>query len=104
MEYEPTWRPNMSDICYGLYNLSEKDFNSKTLKDNIQTSTLNEDSNNDRNETASSMVTIKILSVNDAIREHKSKYGNRQITWDSFKYHSITNPEARYWVGYYYYY
>ena len=54
--------------------------------------------NNDQNETSSSIIAIKILSVNDAIREHKSKDGNKQVAWDSFKYHS------KYWIGYYYYY
>ena len=53
---------------------------------------------------ASSFITINILSMDDAIREHQSKDGNKQIAWHSFKYHSGTNLEAKYWVGYYYYY
>ena len=52
---------------------------------------------------SSTPVVIEILSVDGAIREHKSKDGKKQLAWDSFKYHFISNIEARYWVGHYYY-
>jgi len=91
MENKRDWRPNISDICQKFYNLSDK---SPLNIDGTKVSTPNE---------VSSFVTINILSVDDAIREHKSKDGNKHIVWDSFKYHSVTNVEAMYWVGYYYY-
>ncbi|CAB4388340.1 unnamed protein product [Rhizophagus irregularis] len=43
----------------------------------------------------------KILSVDDAINEHKK--GNKQLAWQSFSYHSETDIESKYWLGYYYY-
>jgi len=76
---QPSWRPNISEICCYFYKLGEKYPMSKSL------------------------TTINILSVEDAIREHKSKYGDKKLAWNSFKYHSAINVIARYWVGYYYY-
>jgi len=79
MEYEPRWRPNISDICRDFYKLGEKYSKSKPF------------------------LNIKILSIDDAIREHHSENGDKQLAWNSFKFYSITNVEARYWVGHYYY-
>src|SRR6266498_1943691 len=109
------WRPNIFDICQEFYNLSEKcsglklkyiDSDSSFSNEDIKVSTSNENSlvSNDPIETVSSFEIIKILSVDDAIREHKSGNGRKQVVWDSFKYHSMSNIEARFWVGYYYYY
>jgi hypothetical protein len=50
-----------------------------------------------------SLINISILFVDDAIEEHKLKNGDKQLAWNSFKFYSITNVEARYWVGYYLY-
>jgi hypothetical protein len=68
----------MSGICCDFYKLSENYSRSKTF------------------------LNIKILSVEDAIREYKARNGDKQLAWNSFKFHSITNVEARYWIGYYY--
>ena len=35
--------------------------------------------------------------------EHKSNNRHKQLPWQSFKYHSSTNIDAKYWLGYYYY-
>ncbi|CAG8731217.1 469_t:CDS:2, partial [Funneliformis mosseae] len=99
MENLPTWRPNISDICRDFYKLNE---NYSEIFFQYNNGFENPEDHN-RNEKSSSPVTINILSVNDAIREHKSNDGNRKIAWDSFKYHSSTNIEAKYWLGYYYY-
>jgi len=97
MEYEPTWRPNISDICRDFYKLSEK--HSSTKPKIIKHPKVLEG----HKEKSTSSVTIEILSVDDAIHEHRSQGGRKHVVWDSFKYHSITNIEAKYWVGYYYY-
>jgi TPR repeat protein len=68
----------MSDICRDFYKLSENYSKSKP-----------------------SLINISILPVNDAIKEHKLNNGDKQLAWNSFKFYSITNVEARYWVGYY---
>ncbi|CAB4423355.1 unnamed protein product [Rhizophagus irregularis] len=78
IDYEPRWRPNMSDICRDFYKLSENYSKSKP-----------------------SLINISILPVNDAIKEHKLNNGDKQLAWNSFKFYSITNAEAKYWVGYY---
>ena len=70
----------MSDIFRDFYKLSEKYSKPKPFSN------------------------IKILSINDAIREYHSNNGDKQLAWNSFKFYSITNVEARYWVGFYYYY
>ncbi|RIA79931.1 kinase-like domain-containing protein [Glomus cerebriforme] len=105
MEYEPEYRISISDICRDFYKLSKKfsyaksislsyiDPNSGILQyNNTKISTLNDYYRYN-----------KILSVDDAIREHKSKHGNKQLAWQSFKYHSINDNLAKYMVGYYYY-
>ncbi|CAG8582709.1 9613_t:CDS:2 [Rhizophagus irregularis] len=78
IDYEPRWRPNMSDICRDFYKLSENYSKSKP-----------------------SLINISILPVNDAIKEHKLNNGDKQLAWNSFKFYSIINAEAKYWVGYY---
>jgi hypothetical protein len=87
MEYEPMWRHNISDICRDFYNLSKK-------YSNVGNGTM------DNNKKLS---TVTILSVKDAITEHKSSKGDKQLAWQSFKYHSSTDIDAKYWLGYYYY-
>ncbi|CAG8760027.1 15301_t:CDS:2, partial [Funneliformis caledonium] len=104
MEYEPAWRSTISCICRDLYNLigpreytssnsnlenkvSTPNYSSESYKENISTN----------NNQSSSPVTLTILPVGDAIREHKSSNGSKQVAWNSFKFHSITNVEARYW-------
>ncbi|RGB36213.1 kinase-like domain-containing protein [Rhizophagus diaphanus] len=105
MEYEPEYRISISDICRDLYKLSRKLSNAKSISlsyvdpnsgflpyNNVRVSTLNDYYRYNR-----------ILSVDDAIHEHKSKNGNKQLAWQSFKYHSTNNDLAKYMVGYYYY-
>ncbi|CAI2164741.1 7886_t:CDS:2 [Funneliformis geosporum] len=115
MEYEPAWRSTISSICRDLYKLagiprqftspnsifenevSTPNYSSESYKENIST-------NNNQSARFSSPITFTILPVEDAIREHKSSNGNKLVAWNSFKFHSVTNVEARYWVGYYYFY
>ncbi|GBC05371.1 hypothetical protein RclHR1_00620011 [Rhizophagus clarus] len=98
MEHEPKWRLRISEICFNLYELS------KTYSEIPKSPAYMSDEDENliidqpRNLSAS-----PILSVDEAIREHKSN-GNKQLAWESFKYHSETNNEAKYWLGYYYYY
>ncbi|CAI2164743.1 7887_t:CDS:2 [Funneliformis geosporum] len=117
MEYERDWRIKISLICRKLYKLKEKYSgtsrpHSGSISSENEVPTPSEDYkenlsaiNNQIATTVSSSITINILAtVDDAIREHKSNNGNKLVAWNSFKYHSITNVEARYWVGYYYFY
>src|ERR1043165_7137180 len=102
MEYEPIWRPNISDICRDFYKLSEK-FSETNHIDNYYNNSGTDPMSLHDNQTSTAPITIKILSVEEAIREHKSTDGKKQIAWDSFKYHSSTNIDAKYWLGYYYF-
>src|SRR5436305_3140688 len=72
MEYEPTWRRNMSDICRDFYNLSKEYSNTNSCFPDVLTNDY-------------------FLSVDDAIKEHKFKDGNKQLAWQSFKHNSSTN-------------
>jgi len=88
MEFEPSWRRNISDICRDFYSLSKKhQRKSPTEYEEILIDNRNQN----------------ILTVDDAIRIQKSKNGNKQLAWQSFKFHSSTNIEAKYWFGHYYY-
>ncbi|CAB5383804.1 unnamed protein product [Rhizophagus irregularis] len=85
MEYEPSWRLNISDICRDFYNLSKKyqqkslsydssmfnfEFNESGCFDEPIIIDDDDDSPSNQNQ---NIITITILSVDDAIREHKSK-------------------------------
>ncbi|PKB98603.1 kinase-like protein [Rhizophagus irregularis] len=87
MEYDSMWRISIPDICRDFYNLSNK-IHSDSLQDNTEVSTSND---------------FCTLSVDEAINVHRSTNGDKQKAWQSFKYHSLTNLEAKYWLGYYYY-
>ena len=103
MEYEPESRLGILDICRDLYKLSKKYSNAKS----ISLSYVDPNSGFPQNQGISTLNDYyrynNILSVDDAISEHKSRNGNKQLAWQSFKYHSITDIFAKYMVGYYYY-
>ncbi|RIA82742.1 hypothetical protein C1645_834893 [Glomus cerebriforme] len=91
-EYEPRWHRNKSDLCHNFYNLNSK---KKALSyADLEILSINEysedyDKNlsivNNQSVIPSSYITIKILSVDDAIHTHKSKNENRnkQLAWQS---------------------
>src|SRR4051794_11213792 len=89
MVVEPEWRIKISDICIELYRLNKKFQNPMPPLSPLPSSPC------------SNPATIP--SVEEAVREHKSQNGNKRLAWQSFSYHSETNIEAKYWVGYYYY-
>src|ERR1043166_5716137 len=97
MEHEPTWRHNISDICRDFYNLSKK------YSDTNEVMTSSNYLGNGTMDDNKKVSTVSILSVKDAVNEHKSSKGDKQLAWQSFKYHSSTDIEAKYWLGYYYY-
>ncbi|PKC60139.1 kinase-like protein [Rhizophagus irregularis] len=99
MEHEPEWRLRISEICFNLYELSKKYYDPIPKSPSYKS---DEDENLIIDQPINSF-SPTILSVEDAIREHKSN-GNKQLAWESFKYHSESNSEAKYWLGYYYYY
>ncbi|CAB5382133.1 unnamed protein product [Rhizophagus irregularis] len=99
MEHEPEWRLRISEICFNLYELSKKYYDPIPKSPSYMS---DEDENLIIDQPINSF-SPTILSVEDAIREHKSN-GNKQLAWESFKYHSESNSEAKYWLGYYYYY
>ncbi|CAG8776486.1 7963_t:CDS:10 [Gigaspora margarita] len=46
----------------------------------------------------------EMMSVDQAIEEHRKPNGNKQKAWESFKYHAeLGHIMAKYWVGYYLY-
>jgi hypothetical protein len=101
MLHEPACRPKISKICHKLHKLSKK---FSTLDDCTENYDENFSSIDDNQNTMmTSFFTITILTVDDAVRAHKSKNGNKQLAWQSFKYHSVTDIYAKYMVGYYYY-
>ncbi|CAB4488115.1 unnamed protein product [Rhizophagus irregularis] len=100
MLHEPACRPKISKICHKLHKLSKDYSKFSTLDDCTEDYDENLSSIDDNQST---MTSITILTVEDAIRAHKSKNGNKQLAWQSFKYHSVIDIYAKYMVGYYYY-
>ncbi|CAG8458355.1 14899_t:CDS:2 [Funneliformis caledonium] len=109
MEYERDWRSSISAICRDLYELMMKQHSDKSrpnsgfsysnCENEISTPSGDHKVNLSANNNQSALVssTFTILPVEDAIREHKSSNGSKLVAWNSFKFHSITNVEARYW-------
>ncbi|CAI2170324.1 14929_t:CDS:2 [Funneliformis geosporum] len=100
MEQEPQWRPTIFLICRTLSDLNEK---YSCLMPNSPLPNLKDDEDLTIDNHPMSQ-TPRILSVEEAIQEHKSNNGNKQLAWQSFKHHSETNIDAKYWKGYYYFY
>jgi len=96
MEHDPQWRLRISTICFELYELNENFANP-----NFKSSSYMSD--DDDENLIIDQLTTSYISVEDAIREHKSN-GNKKLALQSFRHHSKTNNEAKYWLGYYYYY
>ncbi|CAG8580451.1 3716_t:CDS:2 [Paraglomus occultum] len=45
------------------------------------------------------------LTMEDALREHRAKNGNKRLAWETFNlYAAFGDVNAKYWVGYYLYY
>ena len=106
MEFEPAWRLNISAICHAFYKMSKKypaNSYSHDLYNEIECPEDEVLSVDDNQNAGPAYITIKILSVEDAVREHRSKDCDKQLVWQSFKHHSSTDIEAKYWLGYYYY-
>ncbi|GBC07600.1 hypothetical protein RclHR1_07560004 [Rhizophagus clarus] len=103
MLHERACRPKISKICRKLHKLSKNYSKNSTLDDCTEDYDENLLPIDDNQNTMTSFITITILTVEDAMRAHKSKNGNKQLAWQSFKYHSVTDIFAKYMVGYYYY-
>ncbi|RIA93146.1 kinase-like domain-containing protein [Glomus cerebriforme] len=101
MLHEPACRPTISEICRKLHKLSKEYSTFDDCPEDYEENLLMDIDDNQN--TMPSFFTITILTVEDAIRTHKSKNGNKQLAWQSFKYHSVTDIYAKYMVGYYYY-
>src|SRR4051794_29358983 len=105
MEYNPMWRLNISEICRDFYKMSKnhltKSHSNATLNTKIERTEYHDDISVYVDPIAN--IIVKIFTVDDAIRIHKSENGSKQSAWQSFKYHSVTDIFAKYMVGYYYY-
>src|SRR5947207_2170392 len=99
MEFEPMWRHNISDICRDFYNLNEKystKLKSPQYSDEDESSESERSSMDSNKSSRSSGSELKILSVAEAIRVHKSSNGDKRIAWLSFQYHAPSDLEAKY--------
>ncbi|CAB4433514.1 unnamed protein product [Rhizophagus irregularis] len=94
MLHEPACRPKISKICHKLHKLSKNYSKFSTLDDCTEDYDENLSSIDDNQSTMTSFFTITILTVEDAVRAHKSKNGNKQLAWQSFKYHSVIDIYA----------
>src|SRR3954451_11677909 len=110
MEYDPMFRLNISEICRDFYKMSKKHLNkspsNSALSTKIERTEVHDEDGLVYIDPIANLpyTTVKILTVDDAVRIHKSeKNGSKQLAWHSFKYHSSTDLEAKYWLGYYYY-
>ncbi|CAG8447062.1 2406_t:CDS:2 [Diversispora eburnea] len=105
MQDNPNSRPALKDMFMTLYSLHQKYQPPRSPRPPT--------SNNeelelppDDGDLEIGDFTINVLTVKDAINEHKKKNGDKKKVWESFKIHAeeFHDMTARYWMGYYLYY
>ncbi|RIB30986.1 hypothetical protein C2G38_1508 [Gigaspora rosea] len=88
MNHDPDFRPTIAKIFSALYEYHHNDEKKEILPvgdDNF-------------------MLVDEMISVDQAIEEHRKPDGNKQKAWESFKYYAkLGDIMAKYWVGYYLY-
>ncbi|CAG8459165.1 2848_t:CDS:2 [Gigaspora margarita] len=94
MCHDRDFRPTIAKIFSTLYEYHHKDEKKEPLSigDEFEDAFILDDFDN------------IIISVDQAIEEHRKSDGNKQKAWESFKYHAeLGDIMAKYWVGYYLY-
>ncbi|CAG8458204.1 1515_t:CDS:2 [Acaulospora colombiana] len=93
MQYSTNLRPPLSEIFNVLFDISET-FNDQHTS-NLNTKVPNHISNPD-------IGTQNLLSVRDALMEHKKPSGNKKAAFEAFKVHAERGDiKAKYWYAYY---
>ncbi|KAF0457465.1 kinase-like protein [Gigaspora margarita] len=88
MNHDPDFRPTIGKIFSVLYEYHHTDEKKEILP-------LGDDD---------FMLVDEMMSVDQAIKEHRKPDGNKQKAWESFKYYAeLDDISAKYWVGYYLY-
>ncbi|CAG8471266.1 10392_t:CDS:2 [Cetraspora pellucida] len=109
MQDSPNARPALKNIFITLYSLYQK-FQPKSSQRPVtpRMSTDEDLPEIDPNELALDDLTLtfNVLSMKEAIAEHRKKNGDKLKVWEAFKVHAeeFSDITARYWVGYYLYY
>ncbi|KAF0523914.1 kinase-like protein [Gigaspora margarita] len=91
LNHDPDFRPTIAKIFSVLYDYHHKDEKKEILpvEDELEDDLIIDDG---------------IMSVDQAIEEHRKPWGNKQKAWESFKHHAeLDDILAKYWVGYYLY-
>ncbi|KAF0555790.1 kinase-like protein [Gigaspora margarita] len=94
LNHNPDFRPTIAKIFSTLYDYHHKDEKKELLPtgDEFEDAFILDD------------FAIGIMSVDQAIEEHRKPDGNKQKAWESFKSHAeLGDIIAKYWVGYYLY-
>ncbi|CAG8494341.1 1221_t:CDS:2 [Dentiscutata erythropus] len=93
LNHDPDFRPTIAKMFTVLYDYHHKDEKKELppyMEDEFEGAFIIDDGG--------------IMSVDQAIEEHRKSDGNKQKAWDSFKIHAETGDIiAKYWVGYYLY-
>ncbi|CAI2164338.1 13209_t:CDS:2 [Funneliformis geosporum] len=103
----PNARPPLRDIFMTLNHLYRKFAPSPSSRPNSSRYPTDDDlPSDDELDLAIEDLSINVITVREAISEHKKKDGDKVKSWDSFKYHAdeFNDITARYWKGYYLYY
>ncbi|KAG9293109.1 hypothetical protein G9A89_016471 [Geosiphon pyriformis] len=108
---DPSLRPSISDIFKMLVPLWKNvqpppSPRMVPLRNNSQFSESEKgDSDNEGDSDEDCSIEPPRIPLQEAIREHKKKDGDKKKAWDAFQYYkNIGDIQAKYWVGYYLYY
>ncbi|KAF0475611.1 kinase-like protein [Gigaspora margarita] len=108
MQDSPNARPALKNIFLTLYSLYQKNQPKSSPRPIMRMPTDDDLPDVDPNELSLDDLTLNlnVLSMKEAIAEHRKKNCDKLKVWDSFKVHAeeFGDITARYWVGYYLYY
>ncbi|CAG8507878.1 8906_t:CDS:2 [Funneliformis mosseae] len=107
LQDSPNARPPLRDMFMTLNHLCSKFAPPPSSRPNSSRYPTDDDlPSDDELDLAIEDLSISVLTVREAILEHKKKDGDKVKSWESFKYHAeeFNDITARYWKGYYLYY
>ncbi|CAG8568337.1 24985_t:CDS:2, partial [Racocetra persica] len=107
MQDSPNARPALKNVFMTLYSLYQT-FQPKSSPRPVTPRMLTDEDlpDMDPNELSLDDLTFDVLSMKEAIAEHRKRNGDKLKVWEAFKVHAedFGDITARYWVGYYLYY
>ncbi|CAG8511754.1 389_t:CDS:2, partial [Acaulospora colombiana] len=106
MQDSPEARPALKDMFMSLYSFYQKCQPQSPRLNSLTRMPTEDDLPEVDDNLALDDLSLNVMSLKEAIAEHKKKGGDKLMAWRAFKVHAeeFGDITARYWMGYYLYY